>query len=202
MKMMMMLQQHRRPIATTIKAQSMRLSTRAVDWIGAEGGSNDKVYRNWIQGQFVPSGTDTTTDIIPVKNPATNDTVATVQGSTTTEVQAAIDAASAAFPEWKQVPVQRRQRIMMEYQSLIREHTDDLAYWITLENGKTLADARGDIFRGLEVVESACNMADKLMGETLGGISTHMDCVSYRQPLGVCAGIGEYNERMIWSIPG
>lgn len=144
-------------------------------------------YKNWINGAFVPSNAETS---LGVKNPASNETIARVPESDPSEVQQAIDAASEAFPSWKQVPVQQRQRIMLRYQALIRQHTEDLAYWITLENGKTLADARGDIFRGLEVVETACNVADKLMGETLGGISAEMDCTSYRQPLGVCAGIG------------
>ena len=70
---------------------------------------------------------------------------------------------------------------------------DDLAYCITMENGKTLADAKGDVFRGLEVVEAACDLGSKLMGESLGNISNGMDCVSYRVPLGVCAGIAPFN---------
>ena len=63
---------------------------------------------------------------------------------------------------------------------------------ISLENGKTLEDAKGDIFRGLEVVETCCDLGSKLMGETLMGIGKGMDCVSYKVPLGVCAGIGRF----------
>jgi malonate-semialdehyde dehydrogenase (acetylating)/methylmalonate-semialdehyde dehydrogenase len=76
---------------------------------------------------------------------------------------------------------------------LIREHTEELARSITIEQGKTLQDARGDVFRGLEVVETACNMGNSLMGETLGNLSRGLDTYSYRQPLGVTAGICPFN---------
>ena len=81
---------------------------------------------------------------------------------------------------------------MLEYQRLIRENTNELAGLITLENGKTIADAKGDVFRGLEVVETACHTAPLLLGDSLAGIASNIDCTSYREPLGVCAGIGEY----------
>jgi malonate-semialdehyde dehydrogenase (acetylating)/methylmalonate-semialdehyde dehydrogenase len=116
-----------------------------------------------------------------------------VPESTYDDVQRAIDAASAAFVQWRDVPIQQRQRVMLNFQQLVRQHTNDLAYFITLEQGKTLADAKGDVFRGLEVVETCCNMADKYMGETLGNIGSGLDCVSYRTPLGVCAGICPFN---------
>jgi malonate-semialdehyde dehydrogenase (acetylating)/methylmalonate-semialdehyde dehydrogenase len=101
--------------------------------------------------------------------------------------------AKDAFEEWKLVPVQQRQRVMLKYQQAIRDRTEDLAYLISLENGKTLADARGDVFRGLEMVEAACQTAPLMLGDSLSGISSNMDCVSYREPLGVCAGICPFN---------
>lgn len=76
---------------------------------------------------------------------------------------------------------------------MIREHTDELALSITNEQGKTLSDAKGDVFRGLEVVETACNMGTHLMGETLGNLSSGLDTYTYRQPLGVTAGICPFN---------
>lgn len=161
-----------------------------VAWLSADAGSPQPSYKNLIGGTFKAS---TATSFIDVKNPATQDVVGRVPLSPSGEVRAAIDAAQAAFPAWRKVPIQQRQRIMLKYQSLIRDNTDALAYWITLENGKTLADAKGDIFRGLEVVETCCNMADKMMGETLGDIASNIDCISYRQPLGVCAGIAPFN---------
>lgn len=170
------------------------------DWL--QGNSDDApAYMNWIDGAFVES---TTREWIPVKNPATNQIIGRVPESTPEELERAIQSAAKAFQTWKAVPVQQRQRVNLKYQQLIRDHTEDIAKWITLENGKTMADARGDIFRGLEVVESACNIADKMMGETLGGLSTSIDCTSYRQPLGVCAGIAPFNFPVmipLWMFP-
>jgi malonate-semialdehyde dehydrogenase (acetylating)/methylmalonate-semialdehyde dehydrogenase len=145
-----------------------------------------------VDGAFVKSST---TSHHFVKNPATHELIGKVPETTQSEVDAAIQVAKEAYEEWRWVPVQQRQRVMLHYQQLIRDATDDLAYWITLENGKTLADARGDVFRGLEVVETACNVADKLLGESLAGISRNMDCVSYKQPLGVCAGVGTFQNK-------
>jgi acyl-CoA reductase-like NAD-dependent aldehyde dehydrogenase len=123
-----------------------------------------------------------------VKNPATQEIIGHVPELTSDEFNCAVALAENAFQEWKLVPVSQRQRIMLEYQKLIRDNTDDLAYLISLENGKTLADAKGDIFRGLEMVESATFLAPQLQGDSLQGIGTDMDCISYREPLGVCAG--------------
>jgi len=161
------------------------------DWLDETALISDvPTYKNWINGKFVSSSTSTWMD---VRNPATNHVIAKVPQTTSSELDDAVQSAKISFESWKNVPVQQRQRIMLRYQDLIRTHTDDLAKLITLENGKTLTDAKGDIFRGLEVVETACNIADKLMGESLGGIGTNIDCISYRQPLGVCAGIAPFN---------
>lgn len=108
-------------------------------------------------------------------------------------MESATSAAAEAYKSWKNVPVQQRQRIMLKLQALIREHTEELAESITLEQGKTLADARGDVFRGLEVVEYACGIGNSMMGETLGNLASSLDTYSYRQPLGVCAGICPFN---------
>lgn len=82
---------------------------------------------------------------------------------------------------------------MFKYQALIRSHQEEIAAIITREQGKTLADARGDVFRGLEVVEASCGAANHLMGETLENVSKGMDTYSYKVPLGVCAGIAPFN---------
>jgi malonate-semialdehyde dehydrogenase (acetylating)/methylmalonate-semialdehyde dehydrogenase len=84
-------------------------------------------------------------------------------------------------------------QFFFRYQALIREHQEELAAIITKEQGKTLADARGDVFRGLEVVETTCGAANHLMGETLENVSKGMDTYSYKVPLGVCAGIAPFN---------
>jgi malonate-semialdehyde dehydrogenase (acetylating) / methylmalonate-semialdehyde dehydrogenase len=91
------------------------------------------------------------------------------------------------------MPIQQRQRVYFKFQQLIRENTEELARSITVEQGKTLADARGDVFRGLEVVETACNAAVVLMGETSENLARGLDTYSFRQPLGVTAGICPFN---------
>lgn len=142
-------------------------------------------YANFINGQFVASESSR---LINVTDPATNSVIAHVPQSSTEEMQTATDAAKSAYFKWREVPVQQRQRIMLQLQALIRDNHDKLAYLITAEQGKTLSDARGDVFRGLEVVESACNIGDLLLGETAENLADGLDCISYRQPLGVCSG--------------
>ena len=107
--------------------------------------------------------------------------------------QAAVDSSAAAFKKWRNVSVSERQRVMFRFQALIRENMDELAGLVTKEQGKTLADARGDVFRGLEVVEFACGVASHMMGETVEQVGAGIDTYSYRQPLGVTAGIAPFN---------
>jgi malonate-semialdehyde dehydrogenase (acetylating)/methylmalonate-semialdehyde dehydrogenase len=147
------------------------------------------VVTNLIRGTF-SSSLSSPADYLPVIDPSKNEILRYTPQSTQAEIKDAIIAASEAFPTWKATPIQQRQRIMFQYQHLIRANMDRLMHIITLENGKTLADAKGDILRGLEIVETCCDMAHRLMGENLMGISDGMDCMSYRVPLGVCAGIG------------
>ena len=143
-----------------------------------------------INGKRVESKACTWFD---VHNPATQEVVSQVPQATQEELVTAVDAAAEAFKTWSQVSVSNRQRVMLNYQRLIREHTPELAEIITREQGKTIADAKGDIFRGIEVVEVACGIAPMLMGETVENVSTGMDTYSYRVPLGVCGGIAPFN---------
>lgn len=143
-----------------------------------------------IDGAFVES---TTTSWIPVKNPATQEVLSRLPEVTPAEFNAAVAAAKAAFPKWRATPVSARARVMFKFQELIRAHTDELAWSVTQEQGKTLADAQGDVFRGLEVVEAACGIAPLLMGEYLEQVAKGIDSYSLRQPLGVCAGICPFN---------
>lgn len=130
---------------------------------------------------------------LPVHNPATGEEIAYVVENTSAEFDQMVAAAEDAFQEWRRVPPQQRQRVFLEYQRLIRLRQTEIAQLITLENGKTITDAEGDVYRGLEVVEQACNTAVHLLGQSLAGISSTMDCISYREPLGVCAGICPFN---------
>jgi malonate-semialdehyde dehydrogenase (acetylating)/methylmalonate-semialdehyde dehydrogenase len=153
----------------------------------------DSKYQYYRNGQFVPSAGPAPFE---VRDPATQELVGAVPEMTEAEFDEAVALARDAFVEWRRVPVQQRQRVMLKFQQAIRDRTEDLAYLVSLENGKTLADARGDVFRGLEMVESACFVAPTLLGDSLQGISKDMDCVSFREPLGVCA--GECFGRSVW----
>lgn len=146
--------------------------------------------QNFIGGKFVDSKTD---KWIELRNPATQELVCLVPESTQEEMDHATENCAEAFKTWSQVPVQSRARVMFKLQSLIEKHTDEIAHSITIEQGKTLADARGDVFRGFEVVEQACNMPSFMMGETSNNNASNLDITSYRQPLGVVAGICPFN---------
>lgn len=113
--------------------------------------------------------------------------------TTKEEFDEATHAAQEAFESWRRVPLLVRQRYMLELQRVIRRDIDKIARLITEEHGKTLADAKGDVIRGLEVVEHACGVSHVMMGETVENISKGIDTYSYRVPLGVCAGVCPFN---------
>ncbi|XP_078435490.1 aldehyde dehydrogenase 6B2 [Wolffia australiana] len=146
--------------------------------------------KNLINGEFVESRSESSIDVI---NPATQEVVSRVPLTTEEEFKAAVQAAKRAFPSWRNSPVTARQRVMFKLQELIRRDMDKLAHSITLEQGKTLRDAQGDVFRGLEVVEHSCGMATLQMGEFVSNVSQGIDTFSIREPLGVCAGICPFN---------
>lgn len=143
-----------------------------------------------INGEFKDSESQYWQDIV---NPATQEVIGQVPFATATEVDAAIAAAEHAFITWRQTPVQARMRIMLKLQDLIRQNAKDIAQVLTAEQGKTLADAEGDIQRGLEVVEHACSIGSLQMGEYLEGVARGVDTYTLQQPLGVCAGITPFN---------
>ena len=143
-----------------------------------------------INGEFVESKTSHWQDII---NPATQEVLGQVPFATAEEVNAAIAAAQNAFASWRQTPIQARMRIMLKLQDLIRTNLKSIAQVLTAEQGKTLADAEGDIQRGLEVVEHACSIGSLQMGEYVEGVARGVDTYTLQQPLGVCAGITPFN---------
>jgi malonate-semialdehyde dehydrogenase (acetylating)/methylmalonate-semialdehyde dehydrogenase len=144
----------------------------------------------FIDGQFVESKTN---DWIDLHNPATNEVVTRVPKATDSEMRAAVQSAHKAFASWSQTSILTRQQIMFKYQSLIKDNMKKLAQNITEEQGKTLIDAEGDVFRGLQVVEHCCSIPSLTQGESLAGIAKDMDTISYRLPLGVCGGIAPFN---------
>ncbi len=143
-----------------------------------------------INGQFTKS---TTSEWIDITDPATQEVIAKVPQTTDDEINQAVAAAKAAFQTWRKTPITTRARIFLTYQALIREHMDELAGILTAEQGKTLADARGDVFRGLEVVEHAAGIANLQIGDYVENVASGVDTYSVWQPLGVCAGITPFN---------
>ena len=143
-----------------------------------------------INGEFVQSRTTEWRDVI---NPATQQRLARVPMATADEVAAAVAAAQAAFKPWRKAPIGQRARIFLKYQQLIRDNIKSLAATLTAEQGKTLADAEGDVFRGLEVVEHAANIGSLQMGERAHNVAGGVDTYTLLQPLGVCAGITPFN---------
>lgn len=143
-----------------------------------------------INGEFVESTTSHWQDIV---NPATQEVLGRVPFATAEEVNAAIAAAQNALASWRQTPIQARMRIMLKLQDLIRTNLKSIAQVLTAEQGKTLADAEGDIQRGLEVVEHACSIGTLQMGEYIEGVARGVDTYTVQQPLGVCAGITPFN---------
>lgn len=143
-----------------------------------------------IDGAFVESRSTVWRDIV---NPATQEVLARVPFATAEEVDAAVQSARAAFRSWRKTPIGVRARIFLKYQQLIREQMKPLAMLLTAEQGKTLPDAEGDIFRGLEVVEHAANIGNLQMGELANNVATGVDTYTLLQPLGVCAGITPFN---------
>ncbi|PWE18245.1 methylmalonate-semialdehyde dehydrogenase (CoA acylating) [Marinicauda salina] len=128
-----------------------------------------------------------------VFDPNAGEVQARVQLATSDELSRAVEIAKAAQPEWAAVNPQRRARVMYKFKALLEEHMDELAWLLSSEHGKVIADARGDVQRGLEVIEFACGIPHLLKGDYTEGAGPGIDVYSMRQPLGVVAGITPFN---------
>ncbi|KAF8167752.1 methylmalonate-semialdehyde dehydrogenase [Crassisporium funariophilum] len=201
------------PQLRTLKSQSFHTSARAqslgplalskaeqisANWKGtnATGGTT----KNFIGGEFVESKTN---QWIEAHDPSTQTVLSRVPQTTDAEFKEAVDAASQAYKTWSRTSVVTRQRFVLELQHLLRQNADAIANSIVLEQGKTLADAHGDLLRGLQVVESAAGITSTLMGDKIE-VSKDMDTETRRVPLGVCASVAPFNfPAMIplWTIP-
>jgi len=129
----------------------------------------------------------------PVHNPSTGEVIARTPMCGADIVGSAVESAHRAFPVWMETPPIERARILFRYKMLLEDQFEELARSVTREHGKTLTEARGDVRRGIEVVEYACGIPELLKGESLENIAPGIDCHTVRQPLGVCAGINPYN---------
>jgi malonate-semialdehyde dehydrogenase (acetylating)/methylmalonate-semialdehyde dehydrogenase len=149
-----------------------------------------RTIKHWIKGA---PATGTPARTAPVWNPATGRQQAEVALASTTDVDEAVSAAANAFVSWSQTSLSQRTRVLFNFRELVNGHIDELAEIISDEHGKVLSDAAGEVQRGLEVVEFACGIPQLLKGEYSDQASTGVDAFSYREPLGVCAGITPFN---------
>src|SRR5271156_4660522 len=143
-----------------------------------------------LDGEFVDSRTGEWHEVV---NPATQEALAQVPFSTDAELEAAVASAKKAFKTWKTTPLATRARIMLKLQALVRENMSRIAQTLSAEQGKTLADAEGDVFRGLKVVEHACSIGTLQLGEFAENVAGGVDTYTLRQPIGVCVGISPFN---------
>ncbi len=145
---------------------------------------------NYIGGRWTES---TTSDWQDVVNPATGETLARVPLSTATEVNTAVEAAAAAYPQWRRTPPEDRIQPLFKLKQLLEEHLDELGRIITRENGKTFAEAKAEMRRAIENVEVACGIPMMMQGYNLEDVARGIDETMIRQPLGVVAAITPFN---------
>ena len=145
---------------------------------------------HWIDGQRV-EGTSGRSG--PVYNPATGEQTGEVDFASVEEIDAAVQAAKRAFTSWRTISLSRRTEVFFRIRELVHEHSEDLARILTLEHGKVLSDAKGEVARGLEVIEFCCGIPELTKGGYSEQASTGIDVYSIRQPLGVVGGITPFN---------
>ncbi len=156
---------------------------------------------NYINGRWRQA---TTTEWLDVSNPATGEPLAQVPISTAADVAAAVDAAAAAYAEWRRTPPEDRIQPLFKLKQLLEDHIDELARIITQENGKTLSEAKGELRRAIENVEVACGIPMMMQGYNLEDVARGIDEMMIRQPVGVVAAITPFNfPAMIpfWFLP-
>src|SRR6516164_9432993 len=156
---------------------------------------------NLIGGKWV----STTSPVgIELANPATGESLGQSPAGSAAEVDAAVQAAHAAFALWRNVPAADRVQYLFKLKALLEEHLDELARLITIENGKTLAESKGELRRGIENVEVACGIPVLMQGYSLEDVAPGIDEIMVRQPLGVCAVITPFNFPLmipLWFLP-
>ena len=157
---------------------------------------------NLIAGKHQPAAE--ASGSLPVFNPATGEVIDSVPLSGAAEVDAAVQSAARAYTQWSKTPVMERVRLMFRFKSILEDHSEQLAMLITRHHGKTLDESRGEVRRGIEVVDFACGAPTLLQGRTLRDVSAGVDQDMYRYPLGVCAGIPPFNFPVmipLWMFP-
>jgi malonate-semialdehyde dehydrogenase (acetylating) / methylmalonate-semialdehyde dehydrogenase len=156
---------------------------------------------NYIGGKWIESNSGNYETVV---NPATGEVLAEVPLSSREDVDFAVEVANEAFISWSQTPVPKRARILFKYQQLLVDHWEELARLVTIENGKSLSEAMGEVQRGIECVEFAAGAPTLMMGKQLPDIATNIESGMYRYPLGVVGGITPFNFPMMvpcWMFP-
>ncbi|MBU0278240.1 CoA-acylating methylmalonate-semialdehyde dehydrogenase [Gemella sp. zg-1178] len=160
-----------------------------------------KVLRNYINGEWVESGSG---EFLEVTNPATEETIAKVPLSTKEELEHAAEVAKNAYESWKNVSILKRVKYLFRLQQILEENKEELAKLITLEHGKNLKEALGEVGRGIENVENAAGLVSSYMGDSLATVATDVEVVNYRYPVGVVGCITPFNFPMMvpfWMFP-
>jgi malonate-semialdehyde dehydrogenase (acetylating)/methylmalonate-semialdehyde dehydrogenase len=157
--------------------------------------------RIFLDGRWTESKSQQTEELF---NPAYGKVIARVPLCNADDIDAAVQSAARAYPQWSKTPVMQRVQVLFRLKALLDEHFDELSRLVVQENGKTIEDARGEVRRGIEVVEFACGMPTLIMGETVEQISNGIDSHTVRVPIGVVGGICPFNfPAMIplWMMP-
>ena len=149
-----------------------------------------KKISHFIDGKIY---SDSKSRIGPIFNPAIGEQIAEVELASKSTVEMAIESSSKAFQKWSKTTPINRARILAKFKDLLIKNMNDLAVMVSEQHGKTIADAKGSIQRGIEVVEYATGITDSLKGDHSANVGTNVDSHTLRQPLGVCAGITPFN---------
>src|SRR5579862_9643769 len=156
---------------------------------------------NYINGQWAASQSSDWRDVV---NPATGEVLTSVPLADAADVNAAVEAAAAAFPEWRRTPPEDRIQPLFKLKMLLEEHIDEIGRICTMENGKTFGESKAELRRAIENVEVACGIPTLMQGYNLEDIASGIDEIMIRQPLGVVAAIAPFNfPAMIpfWFLP-
>ena len=156
---------------------------------------------HYINGQRIAGQSGRNSDIF---NPALGQVIRQVPLANDAELNATVAAAKAAFPAWSQTASSKRARYMFKFLDLLEQNVEEMARVISEEHGKVIDDAKGEIARGMEVVEFACSMPQMIEGRYDSQMATGMDQISFRKPLGVTAGITPFNFPImipLWMLP-
>jgi malonate-semialdehyde dehydrogenase (acetylating)/methylmalonate-semialdehyde dehydrogenase len=152
-------------------------------------------------GSWQPGAAERWGDVF---NPSTGERIARVPLCGAAEVDRVVQGAAAALPAWADTPVVERARVLFRFRELLARHAEELAALVTREHGKTRAEARASVQRGLEMLEFACGIPSLLIGQSLPNVAAQVDCETARHPVGVCVGITPFNFPVmvpLWMLP-